>query len=133
MLASVVAITGVWLASCASVCRPAILGLLLVRVVEREIITVREVAAVQDGRRSYRERIIQDPAIMVGKPVVKGTRIPVERVLAHLADNPDVSDLFEAFPRLTPDDVRACLEYAREAVESQRAMGASDEVAAAPR
>jgi uncharacterized protein (DUF433 family) len=62
-----------------------------------------------------RDRIIRDPKIMVGKPVVKGTRIPVERVLAHLADNPDVSDLFAAFPRLTPEDVEACLEYARAA------------------
>jgi len=58
-------------------------------------------------------RIIQDPKIMVGKPIVRGTRIPVERVLAHLADTPDLADLFEAFPRLTLDDVRACLESAR--------------------
>ena len=57
---------------------------------------------------------------MVGKPVVKGTRIPVERVLAHLADNPDVNELFEASRRLTLADVRACLEYARPAVEHER-------------
>ena len=50
---------------------------------------------------------------MVGKPVVRGTRIPVERVLAHLADNPELSDLFEALPRLTLEDVRACLEIGR--------------------
>ncbi len=35
---------------------------------------------------------------MVGKPVVKGTRIPVERVVAHLAHNPDLKDLFVAYP-----------------------------------
>ena len=52
---------------------------------------------------------------MVGKPVVKGTRIPVERVLAHLEEN-DRADLFEAFPELTDADVRACLAYARIAV-----------------
>jgi len=33
----------------------------------------------------YRERISQDPAVMVGKPVIKGTRIPVERILGHLS------------------------------------------------
>lgn len=65
-----------------------------------------------DAERNFHERIVQDPAIMVGKPVVRGTRIPVERVLAHLADNLDITDLYEAFPRLKPEDVRACLAYA---------------------
>jgi uncharacterized protein (DUF433 family) len=58
----------------------------------------------------YRDRIVRAPEIMVGKPVVKGTRIPVERVLAHLEET-DKADLFEAFPELTDDDVRACLAY----------------------
>ena len=73
----------------------------------------------QNGQFSYLDRIEQDPAIMVGKPVVKGTRIPVERVIAHLAEN-DRADLFAAFPELTDDDVRACLEYARAAIERER-------------
>lgn len=59
---------------------------------------------------------------MVGKPVVRGTRIPVERVLAHLEEN-DRADLFEAFPELTDEDIRACLAYARVAVEHQRSGG----------
>lgn len=67
----------------------------------------------------YWDRISQDPAIMLGKPVVKGTRIPVERVLAHLAEN-DRADLYAAFPELTEEDVRAVLAYARAAVERQR-------------
>jgi uncharacterized protein (DUF433 family) len=54
---------------------------------------------------------------MVGKPVVTGTRIPVERVIAHLAQNPALDDLFAAYPELTLDDVKACLQYARAAVE----------------
>jgi uncharacterized protein (DUF433 family) len=64
----------------------------------------------------YREHIIQDPEILVGKPVVRGTRIPVELVLAKLAANPDLDELFADYPRLTIDDVRACLDYARELV-----------------
>jgi uncharacterized protein (DUF433 family) len=64
------------------------------------------------------DRIAVDPAVMVGKPVVRGTRIPVERVLRHLEDH-DRADLFQAFPELTDDDVRACLAFAREAVEYQ--------------
>ena len=61
-------------------------------------------------------RIIQDPEIMVGKPVVKGTRIPVERVIAHLAHNPDLNDLFAAYPELSVEDVKACLAYAHAAL-----------------
>jgi uncharacterized protein (DUF433 family) len=71
------------------------------------------------AKQDYLDRISQDPDIMVGKPVVKGTRIPVERILAHLEEN-DKSDLFQAFPELTEDDVRACLAFARQAIERQR-------------
>ena len=63
------------------------------------------------------ERITQDPEILVGKPVVRGTRIPVELVLAKLAANPDLNVLFADYPRLTVDDVRACLDYARRLVQ----------------
>jgi uncharacterized protein (DUF433 family) len=64
----------------------------------------------------YKARITRDPEIMVGKPVVKGTRIPVERVLIHLAVTPDLNDLFEAYPRLTLEDVQACFAFAAERV-----------------
>jgi uncharacterized protein (DUF433 family) len=43
---------------------------------------------------AYKERIVTDPKIMVGKPVVRGTRIPVEHVLGRLAENPDLTELF---------------------------------------
>ena len=68
-------------------------------------------------RRTQRDRIVRDPAILAGKPVVKGTRIPVELVLAKLAGNPSLDDLFLDYPRLTLEDVKACLEYAQELVE----------------
>lgn len=67
---------------------------------------------------TYLDRISVDPRIMVGKPVVAGTRIPVERVLRHLEEN-DRADLFAAFPELTENDIRACLAYARDAIERQ--------------
>ena len=66
---------------------------------------------------NYREHITQDPQVMAGKPVVRGTRIPVERILAHLAETPDLDDLFAAFPHLTIEDVQACLAYAHDAIE----------------
>lgn len=71
-------------------------------------------------RPAYRERIIQDPETMVGKPVVKGTRIPVERVLDQLAYKPDLEELFAIYPELTVDDVRACLAYAQAVVANKR-------------
>lgn len=69
-------------------------------------------------RERYQERIIRDPDIMAGKPVVRGTRIPAELVLQHLEENPDLEDLLAAFPRLTEEDGKACLAYARAAVEA---------------
>jgi uncharacterized protein (DUF433 family) len=74
-----------------------------------------------EEKHTYKDRITTNPAVMVGKPVVKGTRIPVERVVAHLANNPDLNDLFAAYPDLTIDDVKACLAYAHHAVEEKRA------------
>ena len=68
----------------------------------------------------YKDRIVTDPQIMVGKPVVRGTRIPVEHVLGRLAENPDMADLFAAYPELTLEDVKACLHYAQTAVEGKR-------------
>ena len=66
----------------------------------------------------YHDRIIQDPEIMVGQPVIKGNRIPVELVLEHLAHNPDLEDLFGTFPELTREDVRAVMAYARDRIRS---------------
>lgn len=73
-----------------------------------------------EQQRLTSDRIIQDPQIMVGKPVIAGTRIPVERILAHLAHNPDLDDLFGAYPDLTLEDVKASLQYAYTAVEGQQ-------------
>lgn len=62
------------------------------------------------------DRIVRDPAILAGKPVIRGTRIPVEVVLEYLAHNPDFSELFADHPRLTMDDAKACFAYARSPV-----------------
>lgn len=62
------------------------------------------------------DRITVDPEVMVGEPVIRGTRVPVELVLGFLAVKPDLGELFAAYPHLTLDDVKACLAYARKAV-----------------
>ena len=70
-------------------------------------------------QQNYLDRIIVDPRIMVGKPVIKGTRIPVEIVLERLAEDLDTTTLFEDYPRLTEEDVKACLAYAEAVVEGE--------------
>lgn len=73
-------------------------------------------------RTTLSNRIVRDRAIVAGKPVVKRTRLPVEFVRAKLADNTDLDELFADYPRLTLEDVRACLDYVRLAVlEIERA------------
>ena len=62
------------------------------------------------------ERIEINPSVMLGKPVVRNTRIPVELVLRKLAEGATVADLLDAYPRLTEADVRACLAYAADSV-----------------
>lgn len=71
------------------------------------------------------ERIVRDPRVMVGKPVVRGTRIPVELVLEQFAFNLDLDDLFGAYPELTRDDVSACLRYAQRAIERERSRAST--------
>ncbi len=75
----------------------------------------------ETGVANYLDRVIEDPGIMVGKPVVKGTRIPVEKVLEQLAFKPDIQELLAIFPELTLEDVRGCLAYARARVVGGRA------------
>lgn len=62
---------------------------------------------------SLPDRIVQDPDVMSGAPVIKGTLVQVESVLAQLANTADVDDVLTHFPEITLDDVRACLDFAR--------------------
>ena len=56
------------------------------------------------------ERIEINPAVMQGKPVIRGTRVPVELLLRKLAEGATVADLLDAYPRLSADDVGAALD-----------------------
>lgn len=77
------------------------------------------------------DRIAQDPAIMVGKPVVRGTRIPVEVVLGQLAVNLDLDELFAGYPGLTIEDVKAVLAFAQESVQADYRRSRSRAIAMA--
>ncbi|MCK5521620.1 MAG: DUF433 domain-containing protein [Thiomargarita sp.] len=60
---------------------------------------------------NYYERIITDADVMLGKPVIKGTRITVELILRKLSDGMDLKVLLECYPRLVQEDVLAVLSY----------------------
>jgi uncharacterized protein (DUF433 family) len=60
----------------------------------------------------WKERIIIDPIILAGKPVVKGTRLAVEFIVDLLAQGWSEADILRNYPGLTKDDIQACLHYA---------------------
>ena len=66
------------------------------------------------------ELIVSDPNIMMGKPVVAGTRITVEMILEKLAAGESMAQLVEAHPRLTEDGIRAALAFASEALRGDK-------------
>ena len=63
------------------------------------------------ARFQAHERIERDPAVMVGKPVIKGTRITVEHILRDISNGISPEEIADAYLRLTVDDVRAALSY----------------------
>jgi uncharacterized protein (DUF433 family) len=58
------------------------------------------------------DRITIDRKVMLGKPVIRGTRIPVELILRKLSEGATEADLLDAYPRLTRDDIQAAIGYA---------------------
>jgi uncharacterized protein (DUF433 family) len=62
------------------------------------------------------DRIEINPAVLQGKPVVRGTRIPVEAILRKLSEGATEADLIDAYPRLTHEDIQAALRYAADAI-----------------
>ena len=62
------------------------------------------------------DRIEINPDVMLGKPVIRGTRIPVELILRKLSEGVSEADLLDAYPRLTVADIHAALAYAAQAV-----------------
>jgi uncharacterized protein (DUF433 family) len=72
------------------------------------------------GGMDWRDRIVIDPAILVGKPVVKGTRLAVEFVLDLLAGGWTFDQIVDNYPGLTAEDVRACIAYAKEILQQER-------------
>ena len=62
------------------------------------------------------QRIEVNPAVMIGKPVIRGTRIPVELILRKLSEGASEADLQDAYPRLDRKDIQAALAYAADSL-----------------
>jgi uncharacterized protein (DUF433 family) len=65
------------------------------------------------------QRIVIDPRIMVGQPVIKGTRITVAAILRKLSQNIAPKEILADYPHLTHNDLKAALEYAAESIASE--------------
>jgi uncharacterized protein (DUF433 family) len=62
--------------------------------------------------------ILCNPDICHGKPVINGTRIPVELILGLIEDGADIKEIIEMYPHLSKMDIQACVRYARKAIEN---------------
>ena len=68
----------------------------------------------------WQERIVIDPNVLVGKPVVRGTRISVEFVIDLLGRGWTPQQVLKEYDHLRPEDIQACLAYASEVLKSER-------------
>ncbi len=62
------------------------------------------------------DRIEINPNVMLGKPVIRGTRIPVELILRKLSEGLSEAELLDAYPKLKKEDIQAALAYAADSV-----------------
>jgi len=67
----------------------------------------------------YRKYIHSDPNILLGKPVIIGTRISVELILKKLSEGASVEELIKSYPNLKKDEIMACIAYSADAIERE--------------
>ena len=70
----------------------------------------------------YRERVIADPQIMLGKPIIKGTRITVELILQKLSQKMQIEDLLISYPNLKKEDIYAALAYSADVIGEEEML-----------
>jgi uncharacterized protein (DUF433 family) len=77
---------------------------------------------VSDATMTAHDRIELNPKVMLGKPVIRGTRIPVELIVRKLSEGADEKTFLEAYPRLTPADIHAALRYAADSLAHEEVI-----------
>jgi uncharacterized protein (DUF433 family) len=83
----------------------------------------------RNAERKLLERITVDPEILVGKPVIKGTRLSVEFILGLLARGMSVEEILDEYHGLAREDIAACLSFAAQAVGDSSFIDFDSEVA----
>jgi uncharacterized protein (DUF433 family) len=73
-------------------------------------------------KRTPLNRIVVDPKVMLGKPVIRGTRIMVELILEKLAADISIAEILADYPRLSRADILAATEYARHSVTADEVI-----------
>ena len=73
----------------------------------------------------WEDRIVADPAVLVGKPVIKGTRLAVEFIVGLLAQGWTEAEVLRNYPGITREDVLACLAYAQDMLKDERVYSAN--------
>jgi uncharacterized protein (DUF433 family) len=68
------------------------------------------------------DRIEINPKVMMGKPVIRGTRIPVELILRKISEGANERDLIDAYPRLRREDIQAALRYAADTLAHEETV-----------
>jgi uncharacterized protein (DUF433 family) len=71
---------------------------------------------------TFTDCIDVDPEVMLGKPVIRGTRIPVELILRKLSEGASDADLMDAYPRLTREDIHAAMHYAADTIAREEVV-----------
>jgi uncharacterized protein (DUF433 family) len=70
-------------------------------------------------------RVVLDPAVLAGKPVVRGTRLSVDFIIGLMADGWSESDILRNYPGLAREDIAPCLAYARDVLKSEKVYPAA--------
>ena len=74
----------------------------------------------EEATLDWQERIVIDPDVLVGKPIVRGTRLAVEFIIDLLAQGWTEAELLRNYPGLTHEDVQACLCYASATLQAEK-------------
>ncbi|MFC2130357.1 DUF433 domain-containing protein [Bacteroidota bacterium] len=71
---------------------------------------------------NYKDLIISDHNIMLGKPVIKGTRITVELILKKISEGASTSEILKLYPHLNSTQIQACMEYAADVIGNEEIL-----------
>ena len=85
----------------------------------KSIRLLKEVLQKAINMEELMDRIVVDPAILVGKPVIKGTRIPVYLIIEFLANGVTEKEILKQYPTLKKEDIKAALMYASKCIDRE--------------